>query len=37
MRLEGEMLYVASAGHSGGDIWLQRSINGVRRILRLQA
>ena len=36
MRLEGEMLYVASAGHSGGDIWLQRSINGVRRILRLQ-
>ena len=35
MRLEGEMLYVASAGHAGGDVWLQRSINGVRRILRL--
>lgn len=34
MRLEGEMLYVATAGHAGGDVWLQRSINGVRRILR---
>ncbi|MDH3728168.1 MAG: hypothetical protein OER77_11610 [Myxococcales bacterium] len=33
MRIEGEMLYVASAGHWAGDVWLQRSINGVRRIL----
>ncbi|MDH3623313.1 MAG: hypothetical protein OES69_05490 [Myxococcales bacterium] len=33
MRLEGEMLYVASAGHRPADVWLQRSINGVRRIL----
>lgn len=33
MRLEGEMLYVASAGLRPADVWLQRSINGVRRIL----
>ena len=33
MRLHGEMLYVASAGHQPADVWLQRSINGTRRIL----
>ncbi len=37
VRIKGEMLYVASAGHANGDVWLQRSINGVRRILRPQA
>lgn len=33
MRLAGERLYVATAGCAAGDVWLQRSINGVRRIL----
>jgi hypothetical protein len=32
-RFEGETLFLASSGDAGGDVWLQRSINGVRRIL----
>ena len=31
--LDGEMLFVASAGQWPADVWLQRSINGARRIL----
>ena len=31
--LEGETVYVASAGRSTNDEWLRRSIGGVRRIL----
>jgi hypothetical protein len=31
--LEGETVYVASAGRSTGDEWMKRSIGGVRRIL----
>jgi len=31
--LDGETLYVASVGRRGGDVWLQDSIDGVRRIL----
>jgi hypothetical protein len=31
--LEGETVYVASAGRQGGDPWLTESIEGVRRIL----
>jgi len=32
--VDGETLYVASAGDRVHEVWLQRSINGVRRILR---
>lgn len=31
--LGGETVYVASVGRFAGDAWLQRSIDGVRRIL----
>jgi hypothetical protein len=33
LSLEGETVYVASVGRSGGDAWLKQSICGVRRIL----
>ncbi|MGB8332439.1 MAG: hypothetical protein WCE62_20110 [Polyangiales bacterium] len=33
LSVDGEKLYVASVGRSGGDSWLQDSIDGVRRIL----
>ncbi len=32
-RVRGESLYVASAGKLGADFWLQRSMQGVERIL----
>ena len=31
--LDGETVYVASVGRSGGEAWLDHSITGVRRIL----
>jgi hypothetical protein len=31
--VDGETVYVASVGRRGGDVWLQQSIRGVRRIL----
>ncbi|HSN81301.1 MAG TPA: hypothetical protein VLS88_01880 [Polyangiales bacterium] len=34
--LDGEMMYVASAGRSDGDRWIQSSIRGVCRILGYQ-
>lgn len=33
VHVQGETLFVASAGHRDSDHWLQRSVNGVRRII----
>lgn len=33
VHVQGETLFVASAGSRASDHWLQRSVNGIRRII----